>query len=298
MNKPVLVIMAAGMGSRYGGLKQIDPIGVNGEIIMDYSIADAKKAGFEKAVIIIKKENEKLFFDAVGKRLEEKMQIEYAYQELSNLPAGFSLPSERIKPWGTGHAVLCAGDKIDGPFAVINADDFYGFESFKLLYDFLVKENNSEKQRYCMVGFILKNTITENGHVARGVCEVSEDGKLLNITERTRIMRNNGVIQFSEDDGISWTDMAENTLVSMNCWGFEKGFLKELENRFSAFLNTNINNPKSEYFLPFVVDDLIKEKKACVTVLKTHEKWYGVTYKEDKEQVVSAIREMAAKGLY
>ena len=298
MKKPVLVIMAAGMGSRYGGLKQIDPIGKNDEIIMDYSIYDAKKAGFEKAVIIIKKENEQLFKEAVGDRLSRVMQIEYAYQELNNIPSGFTVPEGRTKPWGTGHAVLCAADKIDGPFAVINADDFYGSKSFKLLYDFLIQGNKTDKQSYCMAGFNIKNTLTENGHVARGVCVADENGILTDITERVKIQRNNGIIQYTEDDGSTWTDLDEDTIVSMNCWGFEKEFLSELKTRFSAFLQKNIVNIKSEYFLPFVVDELISEDKATVTVLRTDDKWYGVTYKEDKEQVVKAIREMTEKGLY
>ncbi|MBE6903966.1 MAG: nucleotidyltransferase [Ruminococcaceae bacterium] len=298
MNKPTLVIMAAGMGSRYGGLKQIDPIGANGEIIMDFSIMDAKKAGFEKAVIVIKKENEQLFKEAVGDRLEKHMKIEYAYQELTNLPEGFCVPEGRVKPWGTGHAVLAAADKIEGPFAVINADDYYGPKAFSIIYDFLTSQaQDGEKQHFCMAGFVLKNTITENGHVARGVCVADENDILTDINERTKIQRNNGIIQYTEDD-VNWVDLDENALVSMNCWGFTNAFLDELKIRFVEFLKKSGNELKSEYFLPFVVDELISEGKADVKVLKTDDKWYGVTYKEDKEQVVSAIKAMVDKGMY
>jgi UTP-glucose-1-phosphate uridylyltransferase len=298
MQKPTLVIMAAGMGSRYGGLKQIDPVGPNGEIIIDYSIYDAISAGFSKIVFIIKEEIEKDFKEIIGNRIEKMVQVEYAYQKLSNLPQGFSVPEGRTKPWGTGHAVLSCKGIINEPFAVINADDYYGKEAFGLLYSELININDDNQYNFCMVGYQLENTITENGHVARGVCKVNENGYLTDIVERTRIKKRENKIQFTED-GENWVNLSVNSIVSMNCWGFTLNIIDELNNRFSIFLENNMNNIlKAEYFLPFVVDGLIKENKAKVKVLKTEEKWYGVTYKGDKETVVSAIGQMIKDGKY
>ena len=301
MKKPVLVIMAAGMGSRYGGLKQIDPIDKEGHIIMDFSIYDAKRAGFEKVVFIIKKENETDFKEAVGKRIEKVMDVAYVYQELTNIPDGFEIPKDRVKPWGTAHAVLSAIDEIDGPFAVINADDYYGQEAFRLIHDFLVNTKDGEKYQYAMVGYLLKNTLTENGHVARGVCETDADGYLLGIQERTHIeKRPDGTTAYTEDDGATWTVIPKGSTVSMNMWGFSASLLKELKERFPAFLDEAMKtNPlKGEYFLPSVVSELLAEDKADVKVLKSLDKWYGVTYKEDKPVVVNAICKLKAEGKY
>ena len=300
MKKPVLVIMAAGMGSRYGGLKQMDPVDENGHIIMDFSIYDAIRAGFEKVVFIIKKENEALFKECVGDRVAKKMQVEYVFQDLHNLPEGYIVPEGREKPWGTGHAVLSCLSAVDGPFAVINADDYYGREAFQIIYDVLTTHQDDEKYQYTMVGYYLKNTLTENGHVARGVCIADEEGKLTGITERTRIEKHADGPAYTEDDGETWTKLPEDTIVSMNMWGFTSGVLQELNNRFARFLEENLRkNPlKCEYFLPFVVDELLKENKAEVTVLKSPDRWYGVTYKEDKPVVVEAIKNMRSAGLY
>ena len=298
--KPVLVIMAAGMGSRYGGLKQIDPIDPYGNIIMDYSIYDAKQAGFEKVIFLIKKEIEEAFKETIGNRIGKYMDVAYAYQELTHIPAGFSVPDGRTKPWGTGHAVLCCKDLIHGPFAVINADDYYGREAFSLIYNQLASAGDDECFQYTMVGYELGKTLTENGSVARGVCSTDGSGHLTHIEERTRIERRENAIQFTEDGGATWTSLSADTTVSMNMWGFTESILGELENGFAGFLTKGLaENPlKCEYFLPFVVDGLLKEGKAQVTVLKTPDQWYGVTYKEDKEAVVRAMAEKKAAGIY
>lgn len=298
--KPVLVIMAAGMGSRYGGLKQIDSIDAYGNKIIDYSIFDAVQAGFEKVVFIIKKAIEKEFRENIGDRIASHVKVEYVYQELDRLPAGYQVPEGRVKPWGTGHAILCCQDVIDGPFAVINADDYYGKSAFVSIYNQLSEISDGEKYQYTMVGYRLYNTLTENGHVARGVCTISEDGKLVDIHERTRIEKQGDKAKFTEDDGKTWTELGEDTVVSMNMWGFTKSILKELDQRFAVFLDKELpGNPlKCEYFLPFLVDELLKEYKAEVTVLKSVDRWYGVTYKEDKETVVNAIMELKKTGIY
>ena len=300
MKKPVLVIMAAGMGSRYGGLKQIDPVDEQGHIIMDFSIFDAKRAGFEKVVFIIKKENEADFKEAVGNRMAEQMEVAYVYQDLHNIPEGFEVPEGRVKPWGTAHAVLSAIDEIDGPFAVINADDYYGRDAFQVIYDYLAAHEDDDKYRYTMVGYKLENTVTDNGHVARGVCDTNEAGELVRITERTRIEKRNGGIAYSEDDGASWTELPGDTLVSMNMWGFTRSILDEIKAGFPAFLEKGlVSNPmKCEYFLPAVVSTLLEEGRATVAVLASADKWYGVTYKEDKPVVVQAIKKMKAEGRY
>ena len=300
MNKPVLVIMAAGMGSRYGGLKQIDPIDKQGHIIMDFSIFDAKRAGFEKVVFIIKKENEADFKEAVGKRMEAVMEVEYVFQDLHNIPEGFEVPEGRVKPWGTAHAVLSAIDVVDGPFAVINADDYYGRDAFQKIYDFLSTTEDDDKYRYTMVGYQLKNTVTENGHVARGVCTLDENDYLVKVEERTRIEKKGDGIAFTEDDGETWQELPIDSVVSMNMWGFSASFLKEIKAGFAAFLEEGLEkNPmKCEYYLPSVVTRLLVEDKATVTVLETTDKWYGVTYKEDKPLVMAAIQEMKDNGVY
>lgn len=298
--KPVLVIMAAGMGSRYGGLKQIDPVDKEGHIIMDFSIFDARKAGFEKVIFIIKKENEKDFRESIGDRMSKIMEVDYAFQELTNLPEGFEVPEGRVKPFGTGHAILSCIDKIDGPFAVINADDYYGSHAFSAIYQYLSTHEDDDKYRYTMVGYVLGNTLTENGHVARGVCETDEHGYLTGIQERTHIEKRGNGAAYTEDDGATFTDIPIDSIVSMNMWGFTASILKELKERFPLFLKENLKkNPlKCEYFLPSVVGELLEEGKATVEVLKSEDKWYGVTYKEDKPVVVAAIQKLKDEGKY
>ncbi len=301
MKKPVLAVMAAGMGSRYGGLKQIDPVDAQGHIIMDFSIFDAARAGFEKVVFIIKKENEADFRAAIGDRLSNFMEVSYVYQDLNNIPEGYTVPEGRVKPWGTGHAVLSCINEIDGPFAVINADDYYGSHAFKMAYDFLTSESDdADKYHYMMVGYRLENTLTDNGHVARGICVMDENGYLQTINERTHIEKRGAGAAYTEDDGATWTKLSLDDTVSMNMWGFSASLLKELRDRFAAFLDENLEkNPlKCEYFLPFVVDELLDEGKADVKVLKSMDKWYGVTYKEDKPVVVAAIQKLKDDGLY
>lgn len=300
--KPVLVVMAAGMGSRYGGLKQIDPVGSCGEAILDYSLFDAHEAGFETAVIIIKDAIKKDFMETVGKRLEKApMEVRYAYQELHHLPTGYAVPEGRTKPWGTCHAVLCAKDAVDGaPFAVINADDYYGKSAFKVIYDYLCRAQDKEKYDYCMVGYELSKTVTEHGTVSRGVCQVDEAGFLADITELTTIKKYPGGIHYTENGGESWKDLPEDTIVSMNMWGFTPVFMDEVESRFPAFLDEALasGNLKAEFFLPGTVSALLKEEKAGVKVLTSPDKWYGVTYAADKPQVVAALQAMTALGLY
>ena len=299
--KPVLVVMAAGMGSRYGGLKQIDPVGSCGEAILDFSVYDAHEAGFETIVIIIKEAIKKDFMETVGARLAKApVEIRYAYQELDHLPEGYSVPEGRTKPWGTSHAVLCAKEAVDGaPFAVINADDYYGKSAFKTIYDALCKAEDTDKFDYCMVGYEVGKTVTENGSVARGVCYTDENGYLTEVVERTRIEKYDGGIHYTED-GENWVDLTEDTIVSMNMWGFTPSFLEEIEKGFAAFLDDALkNNPlKGEYFLPFVVQTLLTENRATVKVETSADKWYGVTYAADKPVIVAALREKTAQGLY
>mgnify|MGYP005757463299 FL=1 len=300
MKKPVLVIMAAGMGSRYGGLKQIDPVDREGHIIMDFSIYDAKKAGFEKVVFIIKKENEKDFKDAVGRRIEKVMDTAYVYQELDSIPEGFAVPEGRVKPWGTAHAILCAAGEIDSPFAVINADDYYGRSAFEKIYQYLTTHEDDEKYRYTMVGYRLINTVTDNGYVSRGVCALNEKNELVSVTERTRIEKRGSGVAYSEDGGSSWKEIDGNTLVSMNMWGFTESILEEIRSGFPAFLKKGLaENPmKCEYFLPSVVSDLLSAGKASVSVLESEDKWYGITYKEDKPAVTAAVQKLKDSGRY
>ena len=300
MKKPVLVIMAAGMGSRYGGLKQIDKIDAAGHIIMDFSIFDAKRAGFEKVVFIIKRENLELFKEVIGDAVSAQMEVAFAFQDINNIPEGFEVPAERVKPWGTAHAVLSCIDEVDGPFAVINADDYYGVEAFKVIYDYLSTHADDDKYRYAMVGYEVGKTVTDNGYVSRGVCEVNENQELISVTERTRIEKKDGGIAYTEDDGASWTFIDEKTPVSMNMWGFTNSILKEIKDRFPAFLEEGLKvNPlKCECYLPAVVSELLAEGKATVTVLKSSDQWHGVTYQEDKPVVVKALQDLKDSGLY
>ncbi len=302
MKKPILVVMAAGMGSRYGGLKQIDPVGCEGEAILDYSLFDAHEAGFDTAVIIIKEAIKKDFMETVGARLEKApLEIRYAYQELDKLPAGYTAPEGRTKPWGTCHAVVCAREAIgDAPFAVINADDYYGKAAFKEIYNYLSAHADDSKYRYCMVGYELGKTVTDNGSVARGVCQVNEEGYLDSVVERTKIEKQaDGVIRFTED-GSTWAELPEKATVSMNMWGFTPSFAAESEARFPAFLDKALaENPmKGEYFLPSTVSALLAENKATVKMLYSPDKWYGVTYAADKPVVVAALKAMTEEGLY
>ena len=299
--KPVLVVMAAGMGSRYGGLKQIDPVGGHGEAILDYSLYDAHEAGFETAVIIIKKAIEKDFMDTVGQRLKGcSMDIRYAYQELEKLPEGFAIPEGRTKPWGTSHAVLCAKDAIDGaPFAVVNSDDYYGKSAYRVIYEELCSLQDSNTCNYCMVGYQLGNTVTENGSVSRGVCQTDGNGYLTAVVERKRIEKYEGGIRFTED-GENWTDLTADTPVSMNMFGFTPSFLDALESNFPAFLETEVpkDPAKAEYLLPSTVAQMVHDGKATVKVLRSADKWYGVTYAADKPQVVAALKAMTDAGKY
>ena len=299
MNQPTLIVMAAGMGSRYHGLKQIDPVGKSGEIIMDFSLYDAWKAGFRKVAFIIKKELEADFRRVIGDKVSRFMEVNYVFQSMDDLPEGYDLPEGRVKPWGTGHAVLSCRDVVKEPFAVINADDYYGRKAYHLIYDYLVSTQDDGKYRYAMVGYTLENTMTEHGSVARGVCVVDGDGYLQDIHERTRIEKRNGLSQYSED-GEHWITLPEGSIVSMNLWGFPPSFLKELKNKLPVFLDRawKENPLKEEYFLPSVVDALLKEGKASVKVLHTPDRWYGVTYREDKPAVAAALTRMQETGIY
>lgn len=298
--EPILVIMAAGMGSRFGGLKQIEPVSDKGEIILDFSLYDAFMAGFKKAIFVIKRENEEDFRKIIDDRAGKYMEIAYAFQEIEDIPQGYAVPEGRVKPWGTAHAVMAARHLADGPIAVINADDYYGPGAFQAIYDFLENAKDGEKYNYCMVGYDIENTLTENGFVSRGVCRISREGMLEEITERTKIQWQGEEIVFTEDEGNTWQTLSRGTTVSMNFWGFTPSMMKEMEEGFPEALDKILKeNPmKGEYFLPGVVDRLLHEGKAEVKVLKSKDRWYGVTYKEDKESVVSALQSMKDKGEY
>ena len=300
MDKPVLVVMAAGMGSRYGGLKQLDPVGPHGELIIDYSIYDARRAGFETVIFVIKPEIEAAFRAAIGDRLSRVMDVRYVYQRREDLPAGYAVPEGRVKPWGTAQAVLAARELVNGPFAVINADDYYGPEGFREIYRYLLTHPDGDVYEYAMVGYRLENTVTEHGYVSRGVCEETGEHLLARITERTRIEKGETCPRFSEDGGETWTDLPGDTVVSMNLWGFTRSYLDEAWSRFHAFLDRALaaDPLKAEYYLPAVVSQLIDEGKARVKVLRSGDKWYGVTYQEDKPQVAAALAAMTASGCY
>ena len=300
MDKPILIIMAAGMGSRYGGLKQIDPVDEHGNKIIDFSIYDAIRVGFEKVVFVIKKENEKDFRASIGDIVKDHIEVEYAFQELTDIPEGCSIPNGRIKPWGTAHAVLSARKEVNGPFAVINADDFYGREAFRVIYDYLAGNKDDDKYRYAMVGYELKNTLTENGYVSRGVCSTDKDGFLTDIVERIRIEKDADGARFSEDGGKSFEPIDENSIVSMNMWGFSRSFIDEAGRSFTEFFNDTVpaDPLKAECYLPGVVDELLKAGKATVKVLRSSDRWFGVTYKEDKPFVVESIKALKGKGEY
>ncbi len=300
MEKPALVILAAGMGSRYGGLKQIDPIDKHGNKIIDFSIYDAIRAGFKKVVFIIKRENEQDFRSCIGDTVSKYVDVEYVFQELTNVPEGFVIPEGRVKPWGTAHAIACCKDVIHGPFAVINSDDYYGQSAFRTLYDFLTTHEDDNKYRYAMVGYELGNTLTDNGYVARGCCITDQNGFLVNIAERTHIMKMNGGAAYTEDEGKTYVPVPLETLVSMNMWGFTPSIMQELELALDRFFANEVaENPlKSECFLPIEVDKLLQAGKATVEVLSSKDKWFGVTYKEDKPFVVESIQNLKDQGVY
>ena len=300
--KPVLVVMAAGMGSRFGGLKQIAPVGRHGEAILDYSLYDAYEAGFRTAVIIIKEAIRKDFMDTVGKRLENcPMEIRYAYQELEMLPEGFSLPNGRTKPLGTSHAILCAAEAIgDAPFGVINSDDYYGKSAYRKLYDFLLHARDDEKHHYCMVGYELGKTVSDNGTVTRGICQISKDNTLASIREQGGIRKDGDRTCYLAIDGKTWKDISSDVLVSMNMWGFTGSFLAELKIRFPIFLRSagRMNLLKAEFLLPTTVGDLLRDGKSVVHVLHSEDKWYGVTYAADRDFVVEALARETEQGKY
>lgn len=297
MSYTTLVIMAAGMGSRYGGIKQLEPVGPNGEIIMDYSIYDAIYAGFNKVVFIIRKDLEKDFKEIVGKRIEKKVKVEYVFQELDALPDGYNPQEGRTKPWGTGHAILCCRDVVNEPFLVINADDYYGKEAYRLVYNFINSDTHNP-HLYCMAGFILGNTLSENGGVTRGVCETDSEGYLVDIIETSGIIKEGDHAKATDKNGKDNT-IDLNSVVSMNMWGFMPSVFEELERGFKEFLsNLSPDDVKKEYLLPDVVGNMIHNNKAKVKVLKTSDRWFGVTYKEDKASVVEAIKRLIDSGAY
>ena len=294
--KPILVIMAAGLGSRFGGLKQITPVDDNGHLLIDYSIFDAIQAGFGRVICIIKPELEKDFDECITRRLNGKVDVRYAYQTIDHLPQGYSVPEGRTKPWGTAHAVLCAKDLIDAPFCVINADDFYGRSAFESIASFLSEQ--ADETHHAMVGYRVENTLTENGSVARGVCEVDENGMLTGVTERTSIVPCEGGAMFTEDGNETFVPAGTN--VSMNMWGFHPSLLEEIDSRFAPWLDTHVpaNPLKCEYFLPLIPNLLISEGKASVRVLPTQEKWYGVTYANDLPRLKEALEALRQSGMY
>lgn len=301
-NQPILVILAAGMGSRYGGLKQIEPIGPNNEIIMDYSLYDAYRAGFRRVIFIIKDEFKEEFDQAIGKRISKYFTVEYAFQEITDLPDNYSQPKERIKPWGTSHALLAARDLIDAPFCVINADDYYGSNAFEIVYNFLTNSENrpnNSKPQYIMVGYQLMKTLSKHGHVARGICEIDSNSKLIHIVERTKIIERDGQAYMTEDD-TNWEELPTDSTVSMNFWGFDHSLIGYLKEQFPLFLDQAlIDDPlKAEFLLPSSVAELISEDKVQVTVKTSSDQWHGVTYKEDKPKVEEEISKLVDKGIY
>ena len=301
MKNTALVIMAAGIGSRFGGgIKQLEPVGPNGEIIMDYSIHDAMEAGFNKVIFIIRRDLEKDFKEIIGHRIEKLLPVEYAYQELEDLPAGYEVTPERTKPWGTGQAVLSVKGMVDGPFLVINADDYYGREGFRRIHEYMAEHMDSQSEIYdiCMGGFVLSNTLSDNGTVTRGVCQVDEEGYLTNVTETYNIQMKEDGLHATDESGAPVT-ISPSQPVSMNMWGLPASFVQELEKGFPVFLdNLKEGDIKSEYLLPKIIDNLVQNKKARVTVLDTPDKWFGVTYREDKQAVAASIRGLLQSGVY
>jgi len=294
--KPTLLVLAAGMGSRYGSLKQVDKLGPSGETIIDYSIYDAIRAGFGKIVFVIRKSIEADFKEVFNK-FNDRIQVDYVFQELENIPEGIKIPANRQKPWGTGHAVMVAADKINMPFAVINADDFYGSGSFKTIANHLIATNKKDIETYCMVGYKLENTLSEHGHVSRGICETSKENILKSIVERTQIQRIDGKIVYKESEEI-WKPLTGKEIISMNFWGFPTSVFGLLKEKFKIFIESNYQNLKAEFYIPSAVNDLIIDGKANVSVLQTPDLWFGVTYKEDKETTIQKLQELVNKGEY
>ena len=295
--KPTLLVLAAGMGSRYGGLKQLDKLGPNGETIIDFSIYDAIRAGFGKIVFVIRKDIEEEFKEVVISRLTGNVEVDYCLQELEYLPEGFKLPEDRTKPWGTGHAILMAADKIHEPFGVINADDFYGADAFKVLAEFFATLKTGNENIYSMVGYDVANTLSDFGSVSRGVCLENDENYLLSVTERSQIERSHNGIAYKDETG-DLVFLIPQTVVSMNFWGFTPQIFKQLSDRFTGFLENNIQNPKSEFFIPSVVNELIESKETSVKVLHSNARWFGVTYREDRELAVSKIKQLVEEGIY
>jgi dTDP-glucose pyrophosphorylase len=295
--KPTLLVLAAGMGSRYGGLKQLDQVGPSGETIIDYSIFDAIRAGFGKVVFVIRRDIEKEFKAAVGSRYEGKIAVDYAFQQIDALPEGFSVPEGREKPWGTGHAVYMAKELINEPFAVINGDDFYGRDGFQLLADYLTGAKDGEKADFSMCGFIMRNTLSDNGSVSRGVCEVDSDDNLTEVVEHTKIERNGKAAESFMEDG-SVIDFTGDEIVSMNMWGFTPSLFDYMDDMFVEFLKEHGQEMKSEFFIPLVADTLIKQGKAVVKVMTSEDEWFGITYREDKPAVVASIKKLVEQGAY
>ena len=295
MKDPILLIMAAGMGSRYGGMKQVDPVGLGGEAILDYSLYDAYRAGFRRVIFLIRPEMAEDFKAHMAPRVAGKLEATYAYQDISMLPAGFTVPEGRKKPWGTGHAVLCCREYIDAPFSAINADDYYGVQAFKAAYDFL--STNRDERQYMMVSYLLKNTLTETGYVSRGVCSADENGLLRTIVETTHIISTVDGPLYTQDSE-TYRRLAPDTPVSMNLWGFMPSLLPALERDFRAFLQENGDSPKAEFYLPFAVNDMIGRGEATVRMLTTPDRWHGVTYRDDKAEVQAAIRQLIDAGVY
>jgi dTDP-glucose pyrophosphorylase len=299
MKQPSLVIMAAGIGSRFGGLKQLAPVGRNGEPIIEFSLHDAIAAGFRKVIFVIKDETKNEFRRLIGDKFEKRISVKYACQRIDQLPYGYAVPKGRTRPWGTGHAVMAASGETDGPFAVINADDYYGKYAFTAMYNHLLTEQNGDRLHISMIGYRLENTVTEHGHVSRGICK-TKNGYLESVLERLWIEKHEDIIEYTEDEGLTWVPIEKGSLVSMNFWGFPLNFQKELKRRFPTFLKDAFTkNPmKEEYLLPRIVNDLLAEGKASVKVLHTKDKWYGITYKEDIPKIAKAIRRMQELGLY
>jgi NDP-sugar pyrophosphorylase family protein len=299
VSQPTLIVMAAGIGSRYGGLKQVDPIGPGGEMVIDYSVFDALRAGFDRVVFVIRRDIEEIFREKVGRKVEQRVETVYVFQDLDNVPGGFRVPEERKKPWGTGHAVLACREVVDRPCAVLNADDFYGAGAFQALADFLRgARDQAGVYDYAMVGYALRNALSDYGSVARGICRVAPDGSLIEVQERTRVEKSGEDIHYTEN-GTDWVIIPPDSLASMNMWGFTPSIFAELAARFPVFLQKQAGNIlNAEFFLPTVVNELLEEGKARVRVLPTAEKWFGITNPEDRPQVVRAVREMVERGRY
>lgn len=297
MSKVTIVVMAAGIGSRYGGIKQLDAIGTSAETIIDYSLYDALRAGFTKVVFIIRREIERPFREKIGKRIEKRVETDYVFQELDNIPQGFTVPPNRNKPWGTGHAVMLCKDRIREPFGVINADDYYGAKSFKILADFLKKSARKKEESYLLVGYLLKNTLSSHGAVSRALCLATPEGYLREIDERLKVQKFGTIIKYALDEK-NWVEVSPETPVSMNMWGFLPSLFGELEVKFSRFLEENIANNRAEFLIPEVVSQMVREKKVRVKILFTPERWFGISYREDKLFVEKAIRELSSRGIY